>query len=76
MNNLEELFPDAHVCMTGQQYACRVIWSEEDKEFVGLCDAFPSLSWLDKTEEAALQGITALVEDILAEKREQQERPK
>ncbi len=33
--------------MNSKQYAYRVIWSEEDQEFVGLCAEFPSLSWLD-----------------------------
>ena len=40
----------------------RVVWSEADKEFVGLCDAFPSLSWLAATEREALDGIKRLVE--------------
>lgn len=46
------------------QYAFRVIWSEEDEEFVGLCDQFPSLSWLEKDAEAAREGIIRLVEAI------------
>jgi len=41
-----------------------VTWSEEDKEWVGLCDEFPSLSWLDGTPEYALAGIQKLVADI------------
>ena len=45
----------------------RVIWSEEDGEFVGLCDAYPSLSWLAPTREEALQGIQMLVKSIVAE---------
>jgi len=27
-------------------YTYRVTWSEEDKEYVGLCAEFPGLSWL------------------------------
>jgi predicted RNase H-like HicB family nuclease len=46
----------------------RVIWSNEDSEFVGLCDELPSLSHLAKTEADALEGITKLVESILKEK--------
>ena len=42
-------------------YAYRVIWSEEDQEFVGLCAEFPSLSHLDENQIKALQGITELV---------------
>ncbi|MBH0778248.1 type II toxin-antitoxin system HicB family antitoxin [Nocardia bovistercoris] len=42
-------------------YAYRVLWSSEDDEYVGLCAEFPSLSWLDETQEKALQGIRRLV---------------
>ena len=38
-------------------YSYRVIWSEEDKEYVGLCAEFPSLSWLASAPEAALRAI-------------------
>ena len=41
-----------------------VIWSDEDEEFVGLCAEFPSLSWLDKTEELALRGIKRVVAEV------------
>ena len=40
----------------------KVIWSEEDQEFVGLHEDYPSLSWLANTEEKALNGIRKLVE--------------
>ncbi len=53
--------------MNSKQYAYRVIWSEEDQEFVGLCAEFPSLSWLDKDQETALRGIVALVKDTVAD---------
>ena len=53
--------------MNSKQYAYRVIWSEEDQEFVGLCAEFPSLSWLDKDQEAALRGIVALVKDTVVD---------
>lgn len=39
-----------------------VFWSNEDKEFVGICKEFPSLSFLSKTEEEALTGIIDTVE--------------
>lgn len=42
-------------------YTYRVTWSEDDQEYVGLCVEFPSLSWLDKTPEAALKGIREVV---------------
>lgn len=53
--------------MNIKHYAYRVIWSEEDQEFVGLCAEFPSLSWLEKTQEEALSGIVALVRDTVAD---------
>jgi len=49
------------------QYTYRITWSEEDKEFVGLCVEFPSLSWLAKTQEAALQGIRAIVAEAVTD---------
>lgn len=51
------------------RYAYRVIWSEEDNEYVGLCEAFPSLSWLDGTPEAALLGIRGIVAEVVADMR-------
>ena len=45
-------------------YAYRVIWSEEDKEYVGLCAEFPSLSWLAHSQEEALKGIRKVVHDV------------
>ena len=53
--------------MNSKQFSYRVLWSEEDQEFVGLCAEFPSLSWLDKDQEAALRGILALVKDTVAD---------
>jgi hypothetical protein len=41
-----------------------VIWSEEDEKFVGLCESYPSLSWLAEYEEDALTGIQKLVKAI------------
>ncbi len=49
------------------RYTYRVTWSEEDKEYVGLCAEFPSLSWLDDTQEAALQGINNVVADVISD---------
>ncbi|MDR0882396.1 MAG: type II toxin-antitoxin system HicB family antitoxin [Candidatus Adiutrix sp.] len=50
-----------------KQYTYRVIWSEDDHEFVGLCAEFPSLSWLEKNQEEALRGIVALVGQTIAD---------
>jgi len=50
-------------------YTYRVTWSEEDREYVGLCTEFPSLSWLDKTPETALLGIRNLIYSVIADMR-------
>ena len=50
-------------------YTYRVTWSEEDSEYVGLCAEFPSLSHLAVSRSAALDGIVALVTDVLADMR-------
>lgn len=52
------------------RYAYRVLWSDEDEEFVGLCAEFPSLSHLAGAPTEALEGIRALVRDVVAEMRE------
>ncbi len=47
------------------KYTFRVMWSEEDQEFVGLCAEFPSLSWLAESPEAALKGIRTVVQKCI-----------
>ncbi len=47
------------------RYTYRVTWSEDDKEYIGLCSEFPSLSWLSSTHEAALKGIRKIVQNII-----------
>lgn len=37
-----------------------VKWSEEDQQWVGTCDEYPSLSFLADTPEAAGDGISEL----------------
>jgi predicted HicB family RNase H-like nuclease len=49
--------------LESDKYTYRVMWSEEDQEFVGLCAEFPSLSWLESSPEAALKGIRSLVKE-------------
>lgn len=53
--------------MSVDHYTYRVTWSPEDGEHVGLCAEFPSLSWLDKTPEAALAGIRGVVAEAVAD---------
>jgi len=51
----------------GDRYTYRVTWSEEDKQYVGLCAEFPSLSWLADTQGAALQGINDVVAEVISD---------
>jgi predicted HicB family RNase H-like nuclease len=53
--------------MNADHYTYRVTWSAEDKEHVGLCAEFPSLSWLAATPEKALAGIRRTVKDVVAD---------
>lgn len=46
-------------------YTYRVTWSEEDREYAGLCTEFPSLSWLAVSQELALKGVRELVADAV-----------
>lgn len=48
-----------------EKYTYRVMWSEEDQEYIGLCTEFPALSWLATSQGDALSGITKLVADVL-----------
>jgi predicted HicB family RNase H-like nuclease len=47
------------------KYTYRVMWSEEDNEYVGLCAEFPSLSWLANTQELALSGVREIVKQVV-----------
>ena len=53
------------VAIKNDRYTYRVTWSDEDNEYVGLCVEFPSLSWLDDTQETALRGINKVVADVI-----------
>ena len=50
-----------------KHYTYRVIWSEEDQEYVGLVAEFPSLSYLHKNQSNALKGIVDLVGQVVAD---------
>jgi len=56
------------------KFTYRVMWSEEDEEFVGTCAEFPGLSWLKSTPEAALKGIRALVKSVVKDMKENGEK--
>lgn len=49
------------------KYTYRVVWSEEDGEYVGTVAELPSLSWLAETSEGALKGIRLLAEEVVAD---------
>lgn len=53
--------------LESDKYTYRVLWSEEDEEFVGLCAEFPSLSWLASSPEKALKGIRTVVKDCVSD---------
>ena len=46
-------------------YTYRVVWSDEDEQFVGLCAEFPSLSWLASSPEEALRGILKVAAKVV-----------
>ena len=48
-----------------EHYTYRVIWSDEDEQFVGLCAEFPSLSWLASNPEEALRGILKVAAKVV-----------
>lgn len=50
-----------------EKYSYRVVWSEEDQEYVALCAEFPSLSWLANSQTSALKGIVDLVRETLTD---------
>jgi predicted HicB family RNase H-like nuclease len=59
--------------LKNDRYTYRVIWSEDDQEYVGLCAEFPSLSWLGKTPESVLKGIREVVEGVIKDMRDASE---
>ena len=59
--------------LKNDHFTYRVTWSEEDKEYVGLCAEFPSLSWLDESPESALKGIRNIVADVIKDMKKNSE---
>lgn len=57
------------------RYTYRIQWSDDDKEYIGLCLEFPSLSWLAARPEDALQGIRKVVEEAISDMRSNGETP-
>jgi predicted HicB family RNase H-like nuclease len=56
--------------MSSDKYTYRVLWSEEDHEYAGLCAEFPSLSWIARTQEGALRGIRRVVREVIRDLRQ------
>ncbi|WP_026267951.1 type II toxin-antitoxin system HicB family antitoxin [Micromonospora sp. CNB394] len=54
-------------------YTYRVTWSVQDREFVATCAEFPSLSWLAPSQIEALQGLQAVLREVIADMEEQGE---
>ena len=64
----------AKVIQAGRDcYTYRVTWSEEDREYLGLCAEFPSLSWLADNPETALRGIRVVVAEAVSDMRSNNE---
>ena len=57
------------------RYADRVMWSEEDGEYVATVAEMPSLSWLSSEPTAALEGIRVLADDVVADMEKAGETP-
>lgn len=54
-------------------YTYRVAWSVEDDEFVATVAEFPSLSWLAPSQVEALQGLEAVLTDVVLDMQERGE---
>jgi predicted HicB family RNase H-like nuclease len=61
--------------LANDRYTYRITWSDDDKEYVGLCAEFPSLSWLARSPESALQGIRKAVAEAVIDMRNNNEPP-
>jgi predicted HicB family RNase H-like nuclease len=46
-------------------YTYRLSWSAKEQEFIATVIEFPSLSWIASNRQAALSGLTSLVEEVL-----------
>jgi len=63
------------MALQSDRYTYRITWSEEDKEYVGLCAEFPSLSWLAESPELALKGIRSVVDDVIKDMKDNGKSP-
>jgi predicted RNase H-like HicB family nuclease len=58
-----------------EKYTYRVVWSEDDQRYVGVCTEFPSLSHLASSHDEALDGVIGLVRSMLVDMRTSKEEP-
>ena len=57
--------------MVEHEYRYWTEWSDEDREWVGLCDGFPLVSWLESDRQAAEAGIRSVVAEVVEDLRTQ-----
>jgi predicted HicB family RNase H-like nuclease len=55
------------------KYTYKVTYSQDDKEYVGLCSEFPSLSYLEPNQTKAFTGIQELVKEIVKDMKKENE---
>ena len=55
------------------KYTYKVTYSQDDKEYVGLCAEFPSLSYLEPSQTKAFTGIQELVKEIVKDIKKENE---
>ena len=48
-----------------RRYTYQVVWSPADDSYVATVTEFPSLSWIDTNQIAALRGLVGQVSEIL-----------
>ena len=48
-----------------EKYSYNVFWSNKDGEYVGICQEFPSVSWLSPSAGDSYDGIRQIIEDIV-----------
>jgi len=58
-----------------EKYTYRVVWSEDDGQYVGVCSEFPSLSHLADSHDEALVGVVDLVRASLMDMHAKKEDP-
>jgi predicted RNase H-like HicB family nuclease len=61
--------------MKSEDYAYRVIWSQEDNAYIATCAEFPSLSCVEDSQSEAFFGIIELVKAVLEDMEESGEIP-